>query len=160
MSADGFQGNVLHKSNIIIMKKLLMIVPVVVAMAVAGSPASGFSTVKQSQKKVSVVASKDQELIKKAKEAILYKLKDPASAQFRNVHIYKDDPTIVRGEVNAKNSYGGYDGFDRFYYDSVKSEAYFSKEIYDLLKRANESLGDASDPKETGWYRKYFIESW
>ena len=34
-------------------------------------------------------------------------LKDPESAQFQNVKGYC-------GEVNAKNSYGGYDGFKRF----------------------------------------------
>lgn len=35
-------------------------------------------------------------------------LKDPESAEFRNVKGYC-------GEVNAKNSYGGYTGFDKFY---------------------------------------------
>ncbi|KQQ77226.1 hypothetical protein [Acinetobacter sp. Leaf130] len=44
----------------------------------------------------------------KTKEIVLNSLKDPSSAQFQNVKGYC-------GEVNAKNSYGGYIGFRRFY---------------------------------------------
>lgn len=56
-----------------------------------------------------------EKALEKAKEAIASKLKDPGSAQFRNVKlkIYIDKP-VVCGEVNAKNSYGGYVGFKRF----------------------------------------------
>ena len=39
------------------------------------------------------------------------KLKDPDSAQFRNLQY---TPPFVCGEVNAKNSFGGYNGFERF----------------------------------------------
>ena len=56
-----------------------------------------------------------EKAFEKAKEAIASKLKDPGSAQFRNVKLklYIDKP-VVCGEVNAKNSYGGYVGFKRF----------------------------------------------
>lgn len=40
-------------------------------------------------------------------------LKDPASAQFRNVEL-KAGGTILCGEINAKNSFGGYVGFRPF----------------------------------------------
>ena len=42
-------------------------------------------------------------------------LKDPKSAQFRNSFFvrWKDTPVIC-GEVNSKNSMGGYGGFQRF----------------------------------------------
>ncbi|MBK3463049.1 hypothetical protein [Pseudomonas haemolytica] len=40
-------------------------------------------------------------------------LKDPASAQFKDVRI-ADVTGAVCGQVNAKNSYGGYSGFARF----------------------------------------------
>lgn len=49
------------------------------------------------------------------------KLKDPLSVQFRNVKIGKreqqggDTAVIWCGEVNAKNSFGGYVGFSHFY---------------------------------------------
>jgi len=49
------------------------------------------------------------------KEAVLDQLKDPASAEFRNVNVstFSGSP-LVCGEVNAKNSHGGYTGFRHF----------------------------------------------
>ena len=44
----------------------------------------------------------------KLEEAVKKVLKDPNSAQFQNIK-------GICGEVNAKNSYGGYTGFKRFY---------------------------------------------
>lgn len=48
-----------------------------------------------------------------AKEAVSNQLKDPAAAQFRNL-TYHDKTHAVCGEVNGKNSYGGYIGFRPF----------------------------------------------
>jgi hypothetical protein len=48
----------------------------------------------------------------KAKEAVTAKLKDPSSAQFRNVQ--DKGSGLVCGEVNAKNGFGGYGGFEKF----------------------------------------------
>lgn len=48
-----------------------------------------------------------------AKEAVLEKLNDPNSAQFRNLRIGKSGDLIC-GEVNAKNRMGGYVGFVTF----------------------------------------------
>jgi hypothetical protein len=43
------------------------------------------------------------------------RLKDPGSAEFRNVHFYSGGKTAVAcGEVKAKNSFGGYSGYERF----------------------------------------------
>ncbi|MBD9368833.1 hypothetical protein [Xanthomonas sp. XNM01] len=47
-----------------------------------------------------------------AKEKVRQALKDPASAQWRNVNVIYSN--VVCGEVNAKNSMGGYAGFQRF----------------------------------------------
>lgn len=49
------------------------------------------------------------------KDKVLEQLKDPASAEFREikVSIFNGAP-LVCGEVNAKNSYGGYTGFRHF----------------------------------------------
>ena len=47
----------------------------------------------------------------KTKEIVLSSLKDPNSAQFKNIK-------GVCGEVNAKNSFGGYIGFKEFYISS------------------------------------------
>ena len=49
-----------------------------------------------------------QKIETKTKDAAKESLKDPESTKFRNVKKYC-------GEVNAKNSYGGYTGFKRFY---------------------------------------------
>jgi len=57
----------------------------------------------------------ESQMEERAKEAISNQLKDPASAQFRNVRAKQfDDSSVVCGEVNAKNSYGGYIGFKQF----------------------------------------------
>lgn len=45
--------------------------------------------------------------------AVQAQLKDPDSAQFRNLAASED---VVCGEVNAKNAFGGYVGHTRFIY--------------------------------------------
>lgn len=55
-----------------------------------------------------------------AKQALEGTLKDPDSAKYRNVHAYrvnnKDGQSVYVfcGEVNAKNAFGGYPGYERF----------------------------------------------
>jgi len=66
--------------------------------------------------KIPVLAARAEQ----AKDAVKATLKDPESAQFRNLYTKswtgKASPDdAVCGEVNAKNSYGGYTGFTRFY---------------------------------------------
>lgn len=51
--------------------------------------------------------------INSAKKAVEKNLKDPSSAQYRNL-ISKGG--MVCGEVNSKNSMGGYAGFEEFTY--------------------------------------------
>jgi hypothetical protein len=42
-------------------------------------------------------------------------MKDPNSAEFRNWHAFQSDKgLLICGEVNAKNSYGGFVGFTHF----------------------------------------------
>lgn len=43
-------------------------------------------------------------------------LKDPESAMFRKIHTPDDRDDVVCGELNAKNSHGGYTGYTRFIY--------------------------------------------
>ncbi len=55
-----------------------------------------------------------------AKEMVVSELKDPSSAQFRGLFAItrgRGDDTVC-GEINAKNSFGGYVGFRRFYVNS------------------------------------------
>jgi hypothetical protein len=47
--------------------------------------------------------------------AIKSSLRDPESAKFRNVHFYSGGGVPVTcGEVNARNGFGGYSGYERF----------------------------------------------
>lgn len=50
-------------------------------------------------------------------ERVAYKLKDPASAEFREVDYYPE-VKLACGEVNGKNSYGAKSGFSGFIYDN------------------------------------------
>lgn len=49
-----------------------------------------------------------------AKETIRQMLKDPDSAQFRNITSHGN---LVCGQVHAKNGFGGYTGFEPFSYN-------------------------------------------
>jgi hypothetical protein len=58
--------------------------------------------------------------IEKSKAIIRQSLKDPGGAIFQNIKIFQVKhiggiDTLLCGEVNAKNSYGGYVGFKEFF---------------------------------------------
>lgn len=55
---------------------------------------------------------KQETWIAAAQISVKKRLKDPSSAEFRNVHFYSGGKAAVAcGEVNAKNSFGGYSGY-------------------------------------------------
>ena len=55
-----------------------------------------------------------------AREEMKRNLNDSASAEFRGEKVYRlPDNTVVCGEVNAKNSYGGYAGFSKYVVEGV-----------------------------------------
>lgn len=61
--------------------------------------------------------------LKAATAAVGQGLKDPSSVQLRNVKVRVDpDRTLARicGEFNAKNGYGAYVGFQKFYGDIME----------------------------------------
>nr|WP_255483385.1 hypothetical protein [Cedecea sp. P7760] len=60
--------------------------------------------------------------IESAKSIISDAMKDPGSTQFKSVRTVKNllGDSYVCGEVNSKNSYGGYVGFKPFAYKSGK----------------------------------------
>lgn len=58
---------------------------------------------------------KQQLWIVKSHDAIKVRLRDPGSADFRNSRFYSGGSApVVCGEVNSKNGFGGYSGFQRF----------------------------------------------
>jgi hypothetical protein len=86
----------------------------VVGMSAYAAPA------KQKAAPAAQQPTRDEQLIEAAKADVRGKLKDPDSANFRNLTIHsgadpKDGTLYVCGEVNSKNSYGGYAGFMPFY---------------------------------------------
>lgn len=60
------------------------------------------------------ISERLKQVEQRGKEVVLANLKDPGSAEFRNVRPTADGLYLC-GEVNAKNSYGGYVGFKKFY---------------------------------------------
>lgn len=54
----------------------------------------------------------EAKLIASAQAVAASKLRDPSSAQFRNVTA---GSMFVCGEINGKNGFGAYNGFTRFY---------------------------------------------
>jgi Domain of unknown function (DUF4124) len=61
------------------------------------------------------------------KPRIVYNLKDPSSAIFRHVRAVRveyagEKKTCYCGQINAKNSYGGYGGYEPFFVDNEKVE--------------------------------------
>lgn len=71
-----------------------------------------------------------------AKEKVSEDLKDPSSSQFRNLVAYDDG--LICGELNAKNSYGGYVGYNPFYVDGdeVVVHAPTGDELIDATSKA------------------------
>jgi hypothetical protein len=92
------------------MKRTIGALMILLAAAACGSP---------------IVAAKRLPMsnsdIKKVKSVTAYRLKDPASAQFRNIRRIEQTrqdgsvTELICGEVNGKNSFGGYTGFTTFH---------------------------------------------
>lgn len=59
---------------------------------------------------------KDIAWVEHMQDKVRERMKDPESVQFRNSRIYRgfNNSPVVCGEVNAKNSFGGYNGFSGF----------------------------------------------
>jgi Pyridine nucleotide-disulphide oxidoreductase, dimerisation domain/Pyridine nucleotide-disulphide oxidoreductase len=70
----------------------------------------------------------DSIFVQQAKTLITRDFKDPGSAQFRNLFISGKGIHFktLCGEINGKNSYGGYVGYRRFY-SSPGAAASFTK---------------------------------
>jgi hypothetical protein len=74
------------------------------------------STLAAARDDTAIVAKADDEaVIAAAKVVVASGLKDPDSAQFRNIFVRQGKTKrAICGEVNAKNSYGGYIGYRTF----------------------------------------------
>lgn len=82
----------------------------------------------------------EEEALEKAREAVAESLKDPSSAQFRNVRLANYmGGKVICGEVNAKNSYGGYVGFTRFVASTTHSTLPCTKSKYPEANEASDA---------------------
>lgn len=71
--------------------------------------------------------------IVKAQDTVKQKLKDPRSAQFRNVFFsQKGGVPVACGEVNSKNSLGGYGGYQRFIGTDDIALTFLEEEVSDF----------------------------
>jgi hypothetical protein len=79
-------------------------------------------------------------IIRQAEAAVRDSLKDPDSAKFSGEASDAGPPPIVCGRVNAKNSYGGYEGDQGFAVISTPEAAVFINDgdtgTYDNIKSA------------------------
>ncbi|QFU25272.1 hypothetical protein FS418_11180 [Shewanella sp. YLB-09] len=70
----------------------------------------------------------------KGKNAVKQRLKDPNSAEFRNVYFHRgsDNIPVTCGEVNSKNSFGGYGGFQKFVSGGTLELSILQNEVSDF----------------------------
>ena len=72
--------------------------------------------------------------IEKGKDAIRNRMKDPGSSVFQNVFFSRtsDGAPVTCGEVNGKNSFGGYSGFQRFVSAGSPELSFLETEVADF----------------------------
>ena len=63
---------------------------------------------------LSACASKEQTDADKLKRIIASEMKDPDSVKFRNLRMGSIGNSTLCGEINAKNSFGAFSGFEKF----------------------------------------------
>jgi hypothetical protein len=80
---------------------------------VASSPARPPAEAEAKERQEQILGD---EVVASAKRAVLRLLRDPESAQFRDVFVKRTSTigTVACGEVNSKNGFGGYVGFKHF----------------------------------------------
>lgn len=76
----------------------------------------------------------EQVWVEAGKDAIRLKMKDPNSAEFKDVYFFrgKDGVPVACGKVNSKNSFGGYTGFKYFIAAGNSNLAVTEEEVSDF----------------------------
>lgn len=108
------------------MKKLLLLAGAVTLLATPALAEHPDAKVKHTvtQKRAPATQVSAKAAIARAKAAITYQLKDPDSVRWRGAAV--DDYGNVCIEVNAKNSYGGYTGFEAAHYNGTYGSVAFN----------------------------------
>ena len=133
---------------------LKFLVPISIAIALTGcaSPSGVYQNPTQnlralSMKEVRGYATEmrlffekngQEKTIAAAQDAAKKGLKDPDSAKFQNLRIADfDGGKVVCGEINAKNSYGGYVGYKRFVAGTSAATIYNTSSKYPDINDAS-----------------------
>ena len=68
--------------------------------------------------------------------SVKQKLKDPKSVQFRNVYFHRgaSGTPVTCGEVNSKNSFGGYSGYQRFVSAGKPELTFLQEQVSDFTQ--------------------------
>ena len=83
----------------------------------------------------------EQKLISAAIKQVVELLKDPESAKIRKARMVRyQGKILVCGEVNAKNSYGGYVGYTRFIAGAFSAVLEYKSSDPDFAAAANYGL--------------------
>ncbi|EKT4488947.1 MULTISPECIES: zinc-ribbon domain-containing protein [Shewanella] len=77
---------------------------------------------------------KEYAWIEKGKDAVLARLKDPKSAEFKDVYFFRgaDNVPMTCGQVNSKNSFGGFVGFQHFVSGGSPDMTFLQNEVDDF----------------------------
>lgn len=74
----------------------------------------------------------DSLLVVYAQDAVKSRMKDPSSVKFGDVYVKrKNGNQAICGTVNSKNSYGGYNGFQRFISAGKAEFTFFANDMAD-----------------------------
>lgn len=75
--------------------------------------------------------ARESQWVYNGKQAVRSRLKDPDSATFQNVFFNRgaDGLPVACGEVNSKNAFGAYAGFERFVYAGSAANTYLASDV-------------------------------
>lgn len=89
--------------------------------------------------------AESEKLIALAKADVAKEFKDPDSVNFRNMQVEKNPPTngviYVCGEINAKNGFGAYVGYERFY-SRLEGQGASVRAKYSVLQETAKERGN------------------
>jgi len=111
----------------------LIIIPVILLFMFADRNPEDNSLTAQNSSGVSQ-KMKESIWIEKGKEAVRNKLKDANSATFRNVYFHRgaDNIPMTCGEVNSKNSFGGFTGYQSFVSAGKDNLTFLQEQVEDF----------------------------
>lgn len=112
----------------------LIIVPIILLVMFADRDQEHNSGTAQDSSMEMSQAMKESIWMEKGKEAVKNKLKEANSATFRKVYFHRggDNTPMTCGEVNSKNSLGGFTGYQRFVSAGKDNLTFLQEQVKDF----------------------------